>query len=87
MTIAVQNAEIQDKGSRHDPAVTYDDDLATVAEIAAFLQVPVSWVYERARRRGLERIPHFKLGKYLRFSRREVVEWVQRHRGIPLASR
>jgi len=65
----------------------YSDDLATVSQIAEFLQVPDSWVYERTRRRGIERIPHFKLGKYLRFSRREVLEWIQRQRGIPLASR
>ncbi len=65
----------------------YNDDLATVREIAEFLQVPTSWVYERTRRRGIERIPHFKLGKYLRFSRCEVVEWVQRQRGNSLAPR
>src|SRR6266446_1720442 len=71
----------------HPSDGVYDRDLATVEEIAAFLRVPPSWVYERTRRRGVERIPHFKLGKYLRFSRREVLEWIQRQRGIPLASR
>jgi excisionase family DNA binding protein len=65
----------------------YNDDLATVREIAEFLQVPNSWVYERTRRRGIERIPHFKLGKYLRFSKCEVLEWVQLHRGNSLAPR
>jgi excisionase family DNA binding protein len=65
----------------------YNDDLATVSQIAEFLQVPNSWVYERTRRRGIERIPHFKLGKYLRFSRCEVLEWVQRQRGNSLAPR
>ena len=86
MTNASQNAETQDKSSRHQ-AVIYDDDFATVSEIAAFLQVPTSWVYSRSRRRGVERIPHFKLGKYLRFSRREILEWIQPQRGISLASR
>jgi len=65
----------------------YDDDLATVGEIAELLHVPNSWVYERTRRRGIERIPHFKLGKYLRFSRREVLEWVQLQRENSLAPR
>jgi excisionase family DNA binding protein len=65
----------------------YDVDLATVTQIAELLQVPNSWVYERTRRRGIERIPHFKLGKYLRFSRREVLEWVQLQRGNSLAPR
>jgi excisionase family DNA binding protein len=65
----------------------YGDELATVEEIAAFLRVPPSWVYERTRRRGLERIPHFKLGKYLRFARHEVMDWVQHQGRNPLASR
>jgi excisionase family DNA binding protein len=53
-------------------------DLMTVSEVAAFLKVPVSWVYERTRRRGIERIPHVKLGKYLRFSLPEIQEWLQK---------
>jgi predicted DNA-binding transcriptional regulator AlpA len=77
----LQNSEMPRERS------AYDDDLATVREIAELLQVPVSWIYNRSRRRGIERIPNFKLGKYLRFSRYEVLEWVQRQRGIPLASR
>jgi excisionase family DNA binding protein len=51
-------------------------DLMTVAEIAHVLHVPVSWVYERTRRRGKERIPHIKLGKYLRFEIAAVREWL-----------
>jgi excisionase family DNA binding protein len=54
----------------------------TVAEVAALLKLPISWIYERTRRAGAERIPHFKLGKYLRFSQREVLEWLQTVRGI-----
>jgi excisionase family DNA binding protein len=53
------------------------DELMTVSEIATFLKVPVSWVYERTRRRGIERLPHVKLGKYLRFSMPEVKEWLR----------
>jgi excisionase family DNA binding protein len=56
------------------------DALLTVAEVAELLRVPVSWVYERTRRRGLERIPHLKLGKYLRFHASEVREWLYRLR-------
>jgi excisionase family DNA binding protein len=64
-----------------------NDELATVSEIAEFLQVANSWVYERTRRRGIERIPHFKLGKYLRFSKSEVWQWIERQRGNSLAPR
>jgi excisionase family DNA binding protein len=58
------------------------DELMTVKEIAAQLKVPVSWVYQRTRRRGNERIPHLKLGKYLRFSASEVTTWLQQLRQI-----
>jgi len=51
-------------------------ELLTVAEIARSLNVPVSWVYERTRRRGAERIPHIKLGKYLRFESAAVRTWL-----------
>jgi predicted DNA-binding transcriptional regulator AlpA len=40
-------------------------------------QVPVSWIYERSRRRGAAQIPHFKLGKYLRFSEQAVLKWLE----------
>lgn len=56
------------------------DGLLTVGDVAELLKVPLSWVYEHTRRRGIERMPHFKLGKYLRFSRSEVLQWVQRQR-------
>ena len=53
------------------------DELLTVSEVAAALKVPVSWVYERTRRSGTDQIPHFKLGKYLRFRWSTVREWLE----------
>ena len=61
---------------------THFDELMTVSEIAAVLKVPVSWVYERTRRPGIEQLPHVKLGKYLRFSIPEVRTWLQQQREI-----
>ena len=58
------------------------NSLLTPREIAAFLKVPVSWVYERTRRPGIEQLPHVKLGKYLRFSIPEVNTWLQQQREI-----
>lgn len=55
--------------------------LMTVGEIAAYLKVPVTWVYERTRRRGVERIPGFRLGKYWRFQLSDVLAWIERQRG------
>ena len=54
----------------------WNSDLMTIAEIARVLHVPVSWVYERTRRRGKEQIPHIKLGKYLRFEMAVVRTWL-----------
>jgi excisionase family DNA binding protein len=64
------------------PAERPSGELLTVAEVAQLLKVPVSWVYERSRRRSIDRMPHFKLGKYLRFSEPEVLAWLERIRGI-----
>ena len=64
------------------PQETIPDELLTVTEVAKLLKVPVSWVYERARRQGFDQIPHFKLGKYLRFSEQAVLKWIERLKGI-----
>jgi excisionase family DNA binding protein len=58
------------------------DQLLTVAEIAERLKLPISWIYERTRLRGIARLPHYKLGKYLRFSEAEVWNWLKRNRVI-----
>jgi hypothetical protein len=52
----------------------------TVHQVADLLQVPVSWVYERTRRHGPEQMPHFKIGKYLRFEERTLLDFIQRQR-------
>jgi excisionase family DNA binding protein len=58
----------------------YDDHLLTVSEVAELLQVPVSWVYGRTRKRAPDRIPGYRLGKYWRFNERDVLAWVERQR-------
>jgi excisionase family DNA binding protein len=55
--------------------------LLTVQEVAELLRVPVSWVYERTRRRSLDRLPGYRLGKYWRFNQNEVLAWVKRQCG------
>ena len=49
------------------PHVDGLDELLTADDVAALLRVPKSWVYERTRRRGPQRLPFVKLGKYVRF--------------------
>ena len=56
------------------------DSLLTVEDVAELLKLPVSWIYERTRRRGIGRIPGFRLGKYWRFRRAEVLEWLEQQR-------
>src|SRR5207249_10984846 len=51
------------------------DELLTVEEVAQLLKVSRSWVYEHTRLRGTprsERLPHIKLGKYVRFRSEEL---------------
>ena len=51
------------------------NEIWTVGELAAFLKVKTSWVYEHA-----SEIPHVRVGRYLRFERSAVMEWVGRQR-------
>lgn len=65
-----------------NPAATEGSErhshLLTIQEISNILHVPVSWVYGRLRKRALDRIPAYRLGKYWRFREAEVMEWISR---------
>ncbi len=56
------------------------DSLLTIEDVAELLKLPVSWVYERTRRRGIGRIPGFRLGKYWRFRATEIRAWLEQQR-------
>jgi len=60
--------------------------LLTIEDVAEMLKVPVSWVYDRTRTRGLNRLPGFRLGKYWRFDEIEVRTWLERQRSGGRAS-
>src|SRR5207245_2957852 len=60
--------------------------LLTVKDVAVLLHVPVSWVYGRTRKRSLERLPGYRIGKYWRFREDEIHEWVKRQREEPHAA-
>lgn len=49
------------------------DRLLTADDVAALLQVPTSWVYAEAR---AGRIPHVTLGRYRRFRRAAIDQWI-----------
>jgi predicted DNA-binding transcriptional regulator AlpA len=54
--------------------------LWTVSELSDYLGVPKSWIYDRTGPEGIESLPHFKIGKYLRFDpeSEEFKAWLQR---------
>lgn len=56
------------------------EKLLTVQELAALLHVPASWIYERTRRRGVDRLPFVKLGKYVRFEKSAVQIFLSKQR-------
>ena len=72
--------EITEGGTREE------GQLLSVQEVAKLLRVPVSWVYGRTRKRSLERLPGFRLGKYWRFREEEIHAWVKRQSRDPHAA-
>ncbi len=55
-------------------------ELLGVREIANWLGVPPSWIYDRVR---TERIPFYKIGKYVKFDPQEVKVWLKSQRKGP----
>ena len=66
-------------------ATRHWEGLLTVDDVAAMLKVPKSWIYDRTRQRGAERLPFIKLGKYLRFEESAVRTWVHARRHSPFS--
>ena len=57
-----------------------DETLLTPSDVAEVLRVSISWVHERTRRHEPARLPHIKIGKYLRFRREDVLGWLDEYR-------
>ena len=47
--------------------------LLSAAEVAELLAVPVTWVRESTR---AGRLPHVRLGRYVRYERNEILAWL-----------
>jgi excisionase family DNA binding protein len=56
------------------------DELLTVNDAARFLRVTVSWVYEHTRDDAEDRLPFVKLGKYVRFDRTDLRQFIDAKR-------
>ena len=50
-----------------------DDELLTVESLAKYLSVSKQWVYERVH---LKEIPYVKMGKFPRFKKHEIDNWL-----------
>lgn len=60
----------------HEKVMASDETILTIQDVAELLRVPVSWVYDRLRGNVRDRLPGYKLGKYWRFRRLEVLAWL-----------
>ncbi len=49
-------------------------ELLTAGEVALLLRVTTAWVYTQTRAR---KIPHVSLGRYVRYRRSAVLEWIE----------
>jgi hypothetical protein len=70
-----------DSSERTSADVDDGEDLLDVKGAARFLNVTPSWVYEHSRPGAGEMLPFVKIGKYLRFDRRDLRAYVDRKRG------
>ena len=59
-----------------------DNSLLSVESLAAYLSVSKQWVYERI---SLNEIPHIKMGKFPRFRKSTIDEWLDSQK-IPAVS-
>lgn len=81
---AVLQVDLAARASHPDKLEGGLDELLTVDDVAAFLKVSRSWVYEHTRSRAphMDRLPFVKIGKYVRFQSRAVQDFVARRSRI-----
>ena len=53
-----------------------DRSLWDVADVSAYLQVPVSSIYKMTARKAPVRIPHIRIGGTLRFRQSDIDQWL-----------
>jgi excisionase family DNA binding protein len=51
-------------------------ELIDVKELARRWGVPASFIYDRTCKNGPEKLPHYKIGKYVRFDFPKVQAWL-----------
>lgn len=58
---------------------TKASELMTLDELANGLKIKKSWLYRKTRDQGPGSIPRVRLGKYLRFVEKDVLDWIKRN--------
>jgi excisionase family DNA binding protein len=53
-----------------------DKNLIGIREMAKKLDVHASWLYQRTRK---NEVPHYRLGKYVKFNESEVMLWIKKN--------
>lgn len=78
-------SRMQARQKRNGEEVSVPEGLAkevlSYIEAAAFLQVTDRWVRDLVKRKV---IPHRRLGRHVRFFRSELVQWLDRQKGVKL---
>ena len=69
--MTMDNTKILESEPKNRPEPLMDID-----ELAGYLNVPKSWIYEQSRLKKHNKFPVLKCGKYLRFDRRAVLRWM-----------
>jgi excisionase family DNA binding protein len=71
----VNNPEMHKSGQKQTPV---RGELLTAEEVAALLRVTPAWVYAETRR---HRIPHIRLGRYVRYRSEAIFLWMDEMEG------
>lgn len=66
-------------GMRVTDCPTKAEPLMSCDDVARFLQVPISWIYDNHRETGL---PALRIGRHLRFRREEIDQWLDERKSL-----
>ncbi len=81
--LGTQQLTITDITAKERPALrpgSERDELMTAEELAERLRMTRAWVYSETR---LDRIPHLRLGRYVRYRRSTIEHWIAELEALP----
>jgi predicted DNA-binding transcriptional regulator AlpA len=59
-----------------------DRQFLTLDELSRILRVKRTWIYNQTRQTGPLAIPRIKVGKYLRFELKKVMDWLEKQNAL-----